>query len=69
MGTSGDRDRQWASMCVLKDFPEDALTIPAGSLLKKWDGPNCEGELATAHTASLLVELVGAAAYGLNYLG
>ncbi len=28
----------------------------------KWDSPNCEGELATAHTASLLAELVGVAA-------
>ncbi len=26
------------------------------------DSPNCEGELATARTASLLVELVGVAA-------
>ncbi len=29
----------------------------------KWDSPNCEGEMATARTASLLVELVGVAAY------
>ncbi len=28
----------------------------------KRDSPNCEGELATARTASLLVELVGVAA-------
>ncbi len=28
----------------------------------KWDSPNGEGELATAHTKSLLVELVGVAA-------
>ncbi len=28
----------------------------------KWDSPNCEGELATARTTSLLVELVAVAA-------
>ncbi len=33
MGTSGNSDCQWASKSVLKDFHEDALTIPAGSLL------------------------------------
>ncbi len=34
MGTSGNRDCQWASRSVLKDFTEDALTISAGSLLQ-----------------------------------
>ncbi len=48
MGASGDRDCQWASRSVLKYFTEDALTISAG---------NCEGEVAMARTASLLVEL------------
>ncbi len=47
MGTSGNRDCKWASRSVLKDFTEDALTISAGSLLKKWESRNCEGELAT----------------------
>ncbi len=28
----------------------------------KWDSSNCEGQLAKARTASLLVELVGVAA-------
>ncbi len=27
----------------------------------KWDRPNCEGELATMHKASLMVEFVGVA--------
>ncbi len=31
MGTSGNRDCQWASRSVLKDFTEDALTFSAGS--------------------------------------
>ncbi len=48
MGTSGNRDCQWASRSVLKDFTEDAY---------------CEGKLATARTTSLLVELVGVAAF------
>ncbi len=32
MSTLGNRDCQWASMSVLKNFAEDALTISAGSL-------------------------------------
>ncbi len=62
MGTSGNRDCQWASRSVLKDFTDDALTISATSFFPKWDSPNCEDELATARTASPLVELVGVAA-------
>ncbi len=46
----------------IQDFSEEALNISAGSFFPKWDSPNCEGELATARTASLLVELVGVAA-------
>ncbi len=34
MGTSGNRDCQWASRSVLKDFTEDALTILADSLFQ-----------------------------------
>ncbi len=34
MGTSGNRDCQWASWSVLKDFTENALTISAGSLFQ-----------------------------------
>ncbi len=54
MGTSGNRDCQRASRSALKDFTDDALTISAGSLFQNGTG---EGELATARTASLLVEL------------
>ncbi len=57
MGTSGNRDCQRASRSALKDFTDDALTISAGSFVPKWDCPNGDGELATARTASLLVEL------------
>ncbi len=52
VGPSGNRDCQRASRSALKDFTDDALTISP-----KWDSPNGEGELATARTASLLVEL------------
>ncbi len=34
MGSSENRDCQWASGSVLKDFTEDALTISAGSLFQ-----------------------------------
>ncbi len=62
MDTSGNRDCQWASMSALKDFTEDALTISVDSLFQKGNNPNGECELATARTASLLVELLGVAA-------
>ncbi len=32
MGTSGNRDCQWASRSVLKNFTEDALTFSGDSL-------------------------------------
>ncbi len=32
MGSSGNRDCQWASRSVLKDFTEDVLTISTGNL-------------------------------------
>ncbi len=34
MGTSGNRDCQWASRRVLKDFTEEALTISAVNLFQ-----------------------------------
>ncbi len=36
MGTSGNRDCQWASRSVLKDFTEDAMIISASSLFRRW---------------------------------
>ncbi len=57
MGTSGNGQCQWASRSVLKDFPEDALTISAGSLFR-----NGTVRIVKACTASLLVELEGVAA-------
>ncbi len=46
----------------MKDFTDDALTISADSLFQNGAASNCEGELAMARTASLLVELIGVAA-------
>ncbi len=63
MGASGNRDCQWASRSALKDFTEDTLTISVDSLFQKGNNPNGEGELATARTTSLLVELVGLPAW------
>ncbi len=34
MGTLGNRDCQWASRDVLKNFTEDAMTISAGRLFQ-----------------------------------
>ncbi len=34
MGTSGNRDCQWASRSVMKDFTEEALIISASSLFQ-----------------------------------
>ncbi len=38
MGTSGNRDCQWLSWSILKDFTEEALTISAGiyARVKLW---------------------------------
>ncbi len=38
MGSSGNRDCQRASRSALKDFPDDALTISAGSLFQNGAG-------------------------------
>ncbi len=34
MGTSGDRDCQWAPRSALEDLTEDALTMSAGNLFQ-----------------------------------
>ncbi len=60
MGTSVNKGCQWASRRVLEDFTENALAISGGSLFQNETARI--GELATARTASLLVELVGVAA-------
>ncbi len=62
MGTSGNRDCQWASRRVLKYFIEEALTISAGSLFQNGTARIVRGELVKARKASLLVELIGVTA-------
>ncbi len=56
MGTSGNRDCQWAFRSVLKYFTEDALTFSGDSLFR-----NGTARIAKVPTASLLMELVGVA--------
>ncbi len=46
----------------LERFHRGGVDYLSWLFVPKWDSPNCEGELATARTASLLVELVGVAA-------
>ncbi len=46
----------------LERFRRGCVDYLSRQFVPKWDIPNCEGELATAHTTSLLVELVGVAA-------
>ncbi len=57
MGTSGNRDCQWASRSALKDFTEDALNFSGGSLFR-----NGAARIVKVPTASLWLELVGVAA-------
>ncbi len=49
--------REW-----LERFHRGGVDFLSRLFVPKWDSLTCEGELATARTASLLVELVGVAA-------
>ncbi len=60
MGSSRNRDCQWASRSVLKDFTENALNISVGSLFQNEAARMVE--VNWRRTTSLLVELVGVAA-------
>ncbi len=62
MGTSGNSDCQWASRSALKRLHRGCVDYLSWQFVPKWDSPNCESQVATARTASLLVELVGVAA-------
>ncbi len=46
----------------LERFHRGCVVYLSRQFVPKWDSPNCEGELATARTALVLVELVGVAA-------
>ncbi len=50
----------------LERFHRRCLGYLSRQFVPKWDSPNCEGELATARTASLLVDLVGVAFCGFD---
>ncbi len=45
----------------LERFQRGGVDYLSRQFVPKWDRPNCEGELATACRASLLVKLVGVA--------
>ncbi len=45
----------------LERFHRGCVDYFSRQFVPKLDSPNCEGELATVRTASLLVELVGVA--------
>ncbi len=45
----------------LERFHRRCVDYLSRQFVPKWDSPHCEGELATARTVSLLVELVGVA--------
>ncbi len=46
----------------LEGFQREYVVYLSRKFVSKWYSPNGEGELATARTISLLVELVGVAA-------
>ncbi len=46
----------------LERFHRGCVDFLSRQFVPMWDSPNCEGELVTARTTSLLVELVGLAA-------
>ncbi len=54
MGTPGNRE-------CLQGFYRGCVDYLSRQFVPKWDSPNGEGELATAGTTSLLVELIGVA--------
>ncbi len=59
--TAGYFGEQGLPVC-LERFHRGCVDYLSQLFVPKWDSPNCEGESATARTASLLVELVGVAA-------
>ncbi len=46
----------------LERFHRGCVDYLSRQFVPKWDSQNCEGQLVTVRTASLLVELVGVAA-------
>ncbi len=62
MGASGNRGLPVGIQECLEKFHRGCVDYLRWQLDPNWDSPNCEDELATARTASLLVELRGVAA-------
>ncbi len=62
MGTSREQGLPVGIQECLERFHRRGVDYLSRWFVPKWDRPNGECELATARTASLLVELVGVAA-------
>ncbi len=62
MGTLGEQGRPVGIQECLERFHRGCGDYLSQRFVPKRDSPNGEGELATARTPSLLVELVGVAA-------
>ncbi len=61
-GYSGEQGLPVGIQECLEGFHRGGGDYLSRQFVPKLDSPNCEGELATARTASLLVELLGVAA-------
>ncbi len=64
-GLDGYVGEQGLLVCIqecFERFHRECVDYLSRQFVPKWDSPNCEGELATARTTSLFVELECAAA-------
>ncbi len=61
-GYFGDQGLPVGIQECLERFHRGCVDYLSRQFVPKWDSPNCEGELVTVRTTSLLVELVGVAA-------
>ncbi len=65
-GLDGDFEEQGLSVGIqkcLERFHRGDVDYLSQQFVPKWGRPNCEGEMASTRKASLLVELVGVAAW------
>ncbi len=60
-GYFGEQGLPAGIQACLERFHRRCVDYLSRQIVAKWDYPNVEGELVTACTASLLVELVGVA--------
>ncbi len=65
-GYIGEQGLPVGTQECLERFHGGCVDYLSRQFAPKWDSSNGEGELATAHTTSLLVELIGVAAQPLS---